>query len=158
MRSVWHHFEEVICGCVFLGMTLLGFINVVVRNLTNYSLASTQELIINGMVLLTVFGAAIAAKRGQHLAVTVLYDIAPARFKRVLVVVSTLLVLVTLVLCTLFTVTLLGHQYTSGVVSSALQVPQWYYTLIVPLGFVMLMIRQLELAIAELRRPGGVAC
>ncbi len=139
-------------------MTLLGFINVVVRNLTNYSLASTQELIINGMVLLTVFGAAIAAKRGQHLAVTVLYDIAPARFKRVLVVVSTLLVLVTLVLCTLFTVTLLGHQYASGVVSSALQVPQWYYTLIVPLGFVMLMIRQLELAIAELRRPGGVAC
>ncbi|KAA0019576.1 TRAP transporter small permease [Salinicola corii] len=158
MRSVWRHLEEVICGCVFLCMTLLGFINVAVRNLTNYSLASTQELIINGMVLLTVFGAAIAAKKGQHLAVTVFYDLVPASFKRALVVLSTLLIIATLALCTLFTVTLLSHQFTSGVVSSALQIPQWYYTLIVPLGFLMLMIRQLELAIAEFRRPGDASC
>ncbi|OHY98261.1 hypothetical protein BC443_04135 [Salinicola sp. MIT1003] len=153
MRYLWRHFEEAICGVVFLSMTLLGFINVVVRNLSNYSLASTQELVINGMVLLTIFGAAIAAKKGQHLAVTVLYDIAPRSFKRALVLLSTLLVILTLTLCTVFTVNLLTNQYSSGVVSSALQIPQWYYTLIVPLGFVMLMIRQIELAIAEIKKP-----
>ena len=105
------------------------------------------------MVLLTIFGAAIAAKKGQHLAVTVLYDIAPRSFKRALVLLSTLLVILTLTLCTVFTVNLLTNQYSSGVVSSALQIPQWYYTLIVPLGFVMLMIRQIELAIAEIKKP-----
>lgn len=157
MMYLWRHLEEVICGAVFLSMTLLGFINVVVRNLSNYSLASTQELVINGMVLLTVFGAAIAAKKGQHLAVTVLYDIAPRSFKRVLVLLSTLLIIFTLVLCTVFTVNLLANQYSSGVVSSALQIPQWYYTLIVPLGFVMLMIRQIELAIAEIMRPEALS-
>ncbi|WP_110656540.1 TRAP transporter small permease [Salinicola halimionae] len=157
MMHLWRHLEEAVCGTVFLLMTLLGFINVMVRNLSNYSLASTQELVINGMVLLTVFGAAIAAKKGQHLAVTVLYDIAPRSCKRVLVLLSTLLIIFTLVLCTVFTVNLLDNQYSSGVVSSALQIPQWYYTLIVPLGFVMLMIRQIELAVAEIKKPEALS-
>lgn len=154
MKILWRHFEEVICGVVFLCMTLLGFVNVVVRNLTNFSMASSQELVINGMVLLTVFGAAIAAKHGHHLAVTVLYDSVPRSFKRVLVVISTLLIIITLLLCSKFTYNLLANQYASGVVSSALQIPQWYYTLIVPFGFVILLIRQIELAVAEFKQLG----
>ncbi|SDO12350.1 TRAP transporter small permease [Vreelandella arcis] len=154
-KILWRHFEEVICGIVFLCMTLLGFVNVVVRTLTNFSLASTQELVINGMVVLTVFGAAIAAKHGQHLAVTVLYENVPRAFKRTLVLISTLLVIVTLVLCSWFTYNLLANQYDSGVVSSALQIPQWHYTLIVPFGFVMLLIRQIELAVVEFQQLGA---
>jgi len=51
MKSIWQYLEETVCVAVFLCMTLLGFVNVMVRNLTSYSLASTQELVINGMVL-----------------------------------------------------------------------------------------------------------
>ncbi|MDV6317991.1 TRAP transporter small permease [Chromohalobacter sp. HP20-39] len=155
IKILLRHFEEVICGIVFLCMTLLGFANVVARNLTNFSLASTQELIIHGLVVLTVFGAAIAAKHGQHLAVTVLYDNVPRAFKRALVVVSISLVVVTLMLCCFFTYKLLMHQYASGVVSSALQIPKWYYTLVIPFGFVMLLIRQVELAVVEFQQLGA---
>ncbi|WNL41983.1 TRAP transporter small permease subunit [Halomonas sp. PAMB 3264] len=154
MKLLWRHFEEVICVVVFLCMTFLGFVNVVVRNLTNFSMASSQELVVNGMVLLTVFGGAIAARHGQHLAVTVLYDSVPRYLKKALVILSTLLIMTTLLLCSRFTYSLLVNQYGSGVVSSALQVPQWYYTLIVPFGFLMLLIRQIELAVVEFRQLG----
>lgn len=153
-KYIWRHFEEVICGVIFLCMTLLGFINVIVRNLTTFSLASSQELVINGMVLLTVFGAAIAARKGQHLAVTALYECMPAAVKRGMVVLSTVLIVISLALCTWLTYNLLVNQYQSGVVSSALQVPQWIYTLVVPVGFIMLLVRQVELAVMELRQSG----
>lgn len=155
IKVIWKYFEEAICGVVFLCMTFLGFVNVVARNFTNFSLASTQELVINGMVILTVFGAAIAARNGHHLAVTVLYDSVPRKFRRMLVVISTLLIVVTLVLCSCFTYDLLANQYASGVVSSALQIPQWCYTLILPLGFVVLLIRQTELAVHEFKKLGA---
>jgi len=154
-KLFWQNFEEVICGVVFLCMTLLGFVNVVVRNLTNFSLATTQELLINGFVVLTVFGSAVAAKHGQHLAVTSLYDSVPRAFKIFLVLVSTLLIVLTVALCGWFTYKMLAYQYASGIVSSGLQIPQWHYTVIVPFGFVMLMIRQLELAAAEFQQLRG---
>ena len=74
MRFIFNEAEKIICAVIFLGMTAVGFANVVVRYLTHYSLASTEELLTNGFLLLTVFGAAIAARRGEHLAVTLLVD------------------------------------------------------------------------------------
>ena len=68
MRFLLNEFEKIVCAVLFLGMTLIGFINVVVRYATHYSFAASEELLTNGFLLLTVFGAAIAARRGQHLA------------------------------------------------------------------------------------------
>lgn len=152
VKVLWRNLEEAVCVTVFLSMTVLGFANVLVRNLTSYSLASTQELVINGLVLLTIFGAASAAKYGQHLAVTVVYDSIPRSIKRFFVVISTLLICIALLLCSRFTYQLLCNQYESGVVSSSLQIPQWYYTLFLPLGFLLIMIRQVELSIFEIKK------
>ena len=80
--------ERLICAILFLGMTLLGFMNVVVRYATNYSLASSEELLTNGFLLLTVFGAAIAARQGQHLAVTAVVSMLPRRAGQAVVVLS----------------------------------------------------------------------
>ena len=77
MRFLLNEFEKIVCAVLFLGMTLIGFINVVVRYATHYSFAASEELLTNGFLLLTVFGAAIAARRGQHLAVTIVQDFLP---------------------------------------------------------------------------------
>ena len=65
-------FEKILCAAIFLAMTGIGFVNVVVRYLTNRSFAATEELLVNSFLLLTLLGAAIAARRGEHLAVTLL--------------------------------------------------------------------------------------
>jgi len=80
--------EKLVCAILFLGMTLLGFANVVVRYGTSYSFASSEELLTNGFLLLTVFGAAIAARQGQHLAVTAVVDLLPRSLRLPLVVLS----------------------------------------------------------------------
>ena len=117
MRAVIDNLEETLCALLFLIMTLLGFANIVVRYLTNRSFAATEELLLNGFLLLTVLGAAIAAKRGDHLAVTLVYDLLPRWGRIPLVVVSTALSVLLLALAAWYTGELVANQFASGLLS-----------------------------------------
>lgn len=151
VKSLWGKLEEIICFITFVVMLVLGFSNVVVRSLTNYSLASTQEIVINGMVILTLFGAAIAIKRGQLLAVGFLIDNVSAPFRKGMQVILSLAVVFTLSVMFYFMLDLLSNQYQSGITSSAMQVKVWYYTALLPLGFAIMIVRQIEWLLSQLR-------
>jgi TRAP-type C4-dicarboxylate transport system permease small subunit len=134
-------FEKILCALIFLAMTGIGFVNVVVRYLTNRSFAATEEILVNGFLLLTVLGAAIAARRGEHLAVTVLYDVLPRRGRIALLWISGALGLLLLGLSAWFCWQLLVFQVQSGTTSYALQLPAWYYTVGLPFAFVLVAAR-----------------
>lgn len=136
--------EEYICAVVFLLMTFIGFANVLVRYLSNYSFAATQELLLNGFLLLTVFGAAIAARRGQHLAVTLFTDMLPKKFQPVVRWLAVGLGVALLMLSAWYCVELIANQRRSGIVSAGLQVPSWYYSLALPLGFSLIALRLVQ--------------
>lgn len=140
--------EEYICSLVFLVMTFIGFANVLVRYLSNYSFASTQEILLNGFLLLTVFGAAIAARQGQHLAVSLFVDFLPAPLRKIVYWCSIFLSVVLLVLSAWFCAEMVVNQRISGIVSPGLQIPSWYYSLALPLGFLMIALRLVQGAIA----------
>ncbi len=141
MRWLMRNIEKIICVAIFAAMTLLGFVNVLVRYVTNYSFAPTEEILINGFLLLTIFGAAIAARAGEHLAVTLVYDILPAWPRKVVLLLSLLLSSVLLLLSAWFSYELVLNQINSGINSYALQIPAWYYSAGVPLGFILVLIR-----------------
>ena len=136
--------EEYICSAIFLVMTLVGFANVLVRYLTNFSFAATQEILLNGFLLLTVFGAASAARRSQHLAVTLFSDLLPAPARRSMEWVATVLGVILLLLSAYYCMEMIGNQRASGITSPGLQVPSWYYSLGLPLGFVMIALRLVQ--------------
>jgi len=144
--------EKLICVAIFGLMTLVGFANVVVRYLTDYSLAATEEILTNGFLLLTIFGAAVAARRGEHLAVSVLFDLAPVPVRKVVLVISFGLSAVLLALSAWYCFELVVHQHSSGTRSYALQVPAWYYSVGLPLGFALTLIRYLQRAVGEYSR------
>ncbi len=146
MSFVLREAEKIICAVLFLAMTALGFANVLVRYFTNYSLAATEELLTNGFLLLTIFGAAIAARNGEHLAVTILYDAVPKPLRRAILILSAALSLMLLALSAFFTYQLLTNQLQSGVRSYALQLPAWYYSAGLPFGFALIIIRYLQRA------------
>ncbi|XAW90403.1 TRAP transporter small permease [Vibrio sp. CDRSL-10 TSBA] len=151
-NKAWRHLEETICVIIFVVMLVLGFANVIVRTFTNYSLASTQEIVINGMVALTLFGTAIAIKRSQLLSVDFLIDKVTPGVRKLLQVAITGAIVFTLVVMLYYMVDLLMNQYESQTLTSALQVKAWYYTTILPLAFVLMIIRQIEWLFTQLKR------
>ncbi|MFY9428063.1 MAG: TRAP transporter small permease subunit, partial [bacterium] len=83
-------FQEYACAVMLLFIVALAFANVIIRYLTQGSLAFTEELIINLFVWITVFGGAIAFKRRAHLAVTALTNLFPPKLQKAAVVFSAL--------------------------------------------------------------------
>ncbi|MFG6501384.1 TRAP transporter small permease [Sulfitobacter sp. 1A15106] len=147
MRFLLNEFEKIVCAVLFLGMTLIGFINVVVRYATHYSFAASEELLTNGFLLLTVFGAAIAARRGQHLAVTIVQDFLPRPAAQAVFLLSIILSVLLLVASAWFSWATLMNQIGSGIRSYALGVPAWWYQVGLPLGFALIIIRYLQHAV-----------
>ncbi|GAD56767.1 TRAP transporter small permease [Limimaricola cinnabarinus] len=142
--------EKIVCAAIFLAMTLLGFANVVVRYGTNYSLAATEELLTNGFLLLTIFGAAIAARRGEHLAVTLVADALPRPVARAVFVLSLALSALLLAMSAWFSWQVLANLWGNGMRSYALGLPAWYYQAAVPFGFALVLLRYLQHAFAIL--------
>lgn len=151
MSFILREAEKIICAVLFLAMTFLGFANVVVRYGTNYSLAVTEELLTNGFLLLTVFGAAVAARRGDHLAVTLVHDMLPPVLQRVVFLISLLLSLGLLAMSAWFSWQSVTNMMDSGIRSYGLGLPAWYYQIGVPFGFALVLIRYLQHGIDVMR-------
>ena len=141
--------EKNICAIIFLAMTLLGFANVVVRYASNYSLAASEELLTNGFLLLTIFGAEIAARTGDHLAVTLVYEAVPRAIRKLMLLFATALSVVLLAASAWFTWELLTNQISSGIRSYALQIPAWYYSVALPFAFALVIVRYIQHALGE---------
>lgn len=138
--------EKILCALILLAMTALGFANVLVRYLTDRSFAATEEILVNGFLLLTVLGAAVAARRGEHLAVTLVSDLLPPRRRIAVLWLSTLLSATLLLLSAWFTWGLVTNQMASGTVSYGLLVPAWWYTIGLPFGFLLVLVRAVQRA------------
>lgn len=143
--------EKLVCAILFLGMTLLGFVNVVVRYGTSYSFASSEELLTNGFLLLTIFGAAIAARQGQHLAVTAVVDMLPRALRLPLVLISAALSVFLLLASAWLAWQALATLYANGLRSYALGIPAWYYQAAVPFAFLLIALRFIQHTAAEYR-------
>lgn len=144
MRHFFRHLEAYICALIFLLMTLLGFANVFVRYLTDYSFASSQELLLQGFLLLTVFGGALAAQKGEHLAVTFFTDLLGQKAQLPARLFADAVSVVLLLLAAYYCYEMTVGQKQSGVVSSGLQIPLWYYSAALPLGFVLIALRMVQ--------------
>ena len=151
MAFILRDAEKIICAIIFLAMTLLGFANVVVRYASNYSLAASEELLTNGFLLLTIFGAAIAARTGDHLAVTLVYELVPRPIRKLMLIVASGLSVLLLTASAWFTWELLSNQISSGMRSYALQIPAWYYSVGLPFAFALVVLRYIQRALDEWR-------
>jgi len=151
MGFILREAEKIICAAIFLAMTGLGFANVVVRYGTHYSLAATEEILTSGFLLLTIFGGAIAARRGEHLAVTLVHDALPVFLQRVIFGLSVVLSVVLLAASAYFSWQVLINLMTNGMQSYGLGSPAWYYQAAVPFGFALILIRYLQHAVAVFR-------
>lgn len=152
MTFILRDAEKIICAVLFLGMTLLGFANVLVRYLTNFSFAASEELLTNGFLILTIFGAAIAARQGDHLAVTLIYEALPPSLRKILWWFSVAASVLLLVLSAWYCWQLVVNQQTSGIRSYGLRIPAWYYSAALPFGFALIALRYLQFALEHHRR------
>jgi TRAP-type C4-dicarboxylate transport system permease small subunit len=154
LRWLARNAEEIVCSAMMVFMTGLGFANVVARYL-GYSMAYTEELLVMLLVWLTMLGTAAGFKRNAHLSMTFLRDRLPNVGQKTLEILSTVLtvgaVLVVMVVCAVYQIPdeILLHSRTLS-----LDLPTVYYSLAIPVGGTLVIVRVLQASRREWKSLG----
>ena len=125
--------EETLAGIAIGLLGLITFANVVVRYLTNFSFAFTEEFSIFLMIFMALVGGSCVMAKQGHLNITYLVDklSPPARHRTQIAAV--LLTALTFLLLAIFGTRMAWDEYRFEVTSPGLGLPTWIYTVWLPL-------------------------
>lgn len=143
-------------ACAALAMALIcciTFANVVVRYFTNVSFAFTEEFSIFLMVVLTFFGAAAAFVRNQHIRMTYLTDRMPPGIARGVEFFVMALSAVMFALMAGYGSFLFLDDWEYDTTSPGIGIPQWIYTIWLPLLSAVIFLRIIGRMIRLARQP-----
>jgi TRAP-type C4-dicarboxylate transport system permease small subunit len=122
-------------------LCLITFANVVTRYLTNVSLAFTEEFSVTLMVILALVGAAAAFAKGQHLRMGFAADKLPVVPRLWLEALVLFLGALLFGLLAWYGTRLAWDEFSFEISSSGLGVPQWLYTVWLPLLSAVVCVR-----------------
>lgn len=137
--------EEAIIGLLLVSMTLLVFVEVVMRFGFDSGFMWSQELTLLLSAWFVLFGASYGLKVGAHIGVDVVIKQLPQLLRRIL---SSIAVLFTLIYCGLFLYgswIYLSKMQKIGIELMDLPIPTWMAHSVLILGFTLISIRLLEL-------------
>ncbi|MET0962005.1 MAG: TRAP transporter small permease [Noviherbaspirillum sp.] len=131
-------------ACAALAMALIciiTFANVLVRYFTNVSFAFTEEFSIFLMVLLTLFGAAAAFARDRHIRMTFITERLPASVAWPLELLVLALGMLMFAVMAWYGYFLFLDDWQYDTTSPGIGIPQWLYSMWLPLLSVVIFLR-----------------
>lgn len=145
------HFEEILGSLLFAVMVGVAFVNVVVRYLTPFSFAWSEELTINFFVWVVLLGTARAFREGTNLGMNLLYDALPRHLRLGFYWLAVLFCLGFFGIMAYVGLVEVLDEIEIDSVSEALAIPVWWYTMATPLFSVLIIFRMLQKTCADMR-------
>ncbi|MDB5798091.1 MAG: Tripartite ATP-independent periplasmic transporter DctQ component [Paucimonas sp.] len=147
--------EEAIAAVTMALICCITFANVVVRYLTNASFAFTEEFTVFLMVVLTLVGSAAAFARNRHIRMTFLTDrLSPPVARKVELLVMLMSALM-FALLAWYGWKLFLDDWQYDTTSPGIGIPQWIYTIFLPLLSVVILLRIVGRTIRLLKGQAG---
>lgn len=145
--------EEILAAACIGVLALITFANVVVRYLTSYSFAFTEEYSIILMVIMTLLGTAAAHRFDRHIRIGWFVEQLPPGGRRAAGVFATVCVVVMFAILAWLGARMAWDDWRFEVTTPALDHPQWIYTAWVPILSALVMVRALQRLVAIVRGP-----
>lgn len=140
-------FEEIVISVILMFITLLTFTNVCVRYLSDSQFAWTEELVINLFVLLIMMGCGLCVRTGSLITLSLVFDLVKLKARKVLVAVGSVVNVVFWVILLYTGIQKVMTQMANGKQTQALMLPEWVFTIFLPIGCVFLILHTIEYAI-----------
>lgn len=149
MLKVLDKIEEYLCAGILIFISSLAFVNVIVRYLTNYSFAFSEELQINLFVWLTLLGASMGLRKGSHLGVSMLVEKFPLNWRKVIALFVGICSIGLFVLLFLQGIDLVSGEFRNKMTTYSMGLPMWWFGMSIPIGAVFLIIRSTQVMLEE---------
>jgi TRAP-type C4-dicarboxylate transport system permease small subunit len=144
--------EDAVGGIAMALLAVITFANVVVRYLTNESFAWSEEVSISLMVILTLVAGSAAVIRDRHIRIELIFEAgSPARRRR-FALFSALATAAAFLILTSLGCRLAWDDYRYDVTSPGIGVPQWWYTVWLPVLSALIAFRGMQRFVRLLQR------
>lgn len=134
-------------------LALITFTNVLVRYFTSQSFAWTEEISVSLMVVLTLVSASAAVSRDRHIRIEIFFASGSAGRRRWLALFSAAATAIAFLLLAALGAQLAWDDYRYEVSSPGIGVPQWWYTICLPLLALAVAGRALQVLLRVWRQP-----
>lgn len=142
--------EDYAGAAIMALLALITFANVLVRYFTNQSFAWTEEISIFLMIVLTLVAGSAAFARQRHIHIEYFVQRGGAQRRIRLARLSTFLCLMMFGALTILSARLVWDDYRFEETSPAIGVPQWWYSVWLPLISIVIFLR----LVGQMRRLG----
>jgi TRAP-type C4-dicarboxylate transport system permease small subunit len=137
-------------------LALVTFVNVLVRYFTDSSFAWTEEFSVFLMIVLAMVAGSAAVARDQHIRIEFFSASGSATRQRRLALFGAAMVALLFFLMTALSVRLVWDDFRFDETSPGIGVPQWWYTIWLPIISLAIALRAVGLLIRRFRARGEV--
>jgi C4-dicarboxylate transporter DctQ subunit len=147
MKKFIDHFEEYILSASLLIMTFITFSNVLARKVFSASWAFTEEITTALFILSSLLGAAVAAKKGSHMGLSVLTDLLPKKQQKYVALSTVIAAMIFCGFLIKYGFDMVQSEMKFGQTTPAMGWPEWVFGLFVPVGGIFMAIRFIQYGI-----------
>ena len=146
------YFDIVMSVVCLIIMVACIFLQVIFRYLFNSPLAWSEELARYTMISLVYFGIGLAIKEEAHMSVTMLQDKLPESARRVVIIVTKLIMLVLYGIMCRYAISMTNTIFSSHQVTSTMRAPMGIFYICLPVGFAIAVLREIESIVNFLKK------
>lgn len=160
MKKILNSIEDSFCGVILVIMLFLTFINVIACYIFLASMPFVEELTRLGLMILSLVGASVAAKRSAHLGLSVLTDLMPKKVQSILTACADMLGVFFGGVLIRYGYAMVMNEYTNGLRTAGMQWPEWIFGMWVVVGGAVMVIRYVQMIIRRIlseKRKGDAA-
>ncbi len=143
--------EENFIGVALFATTMIIFINVIMRYFFDAGITWAEEAVRYLMIWIAFIGGSTCFRKGVHVSIDFFLDIVPRKVRFFMLVVITIICSVFTAVMAYYGVKVVEFIMNSGQVSPALSMPMWIPYLALPIGFVLMTIRNIHIFIQMLQ-------
>ena len=144
--------EDWLTVIVMGALALITFANVLVRYFTNSSFAWTEEISVFLMIVLAMVGGSAAVARDRHIRIEYFSESGPARRRQRLAQLGALMVALLFATMAVLSVRVVWDDYRFEETSPGIGVPQWWYSVWLPVFSTLIAARALGHGLRSWRR------
>jgi len=154
--AIDRHFEEVVCGLLLCALMILLGLQVVLRYGFGMSISWQEEVTRLCFVWFAYLGASLGVQREGHIRVTSFVMLLPeGRLRHAVIILSDLLWLTFNILVVVVAWEFFALSWRFSQASAAIGIDVFWIQLIVPIGFVLMSLRLVQLYARWWRGKGG---
>jgi TRAP-type C4-dicarboxylate transport system permease small subunit len=132
-------------------MVLINFGNVLSRYFIHASWAFTEELLVILFVWNTMLASAVAFKHKAHLGLSVLTDLFPEKFQKVVVIFGAVLTVGLMAILARYGIDMVANQIKYNQKTPAMNLPEWIASISISVGALIIILRVIETTIMTLK-------